>query len=113
MENNKGRFMKEDIFEICKNNEVDLKKSVVGRINDHVIKLCIINNQEFNWHYHKNSDELFYIISGKLKVHFDNHVEDVLPGQLITVPKNVRHKTESLELTKLLCYELMDIDYNE
>jgi mannose-6-phosphate isomerase-like protein (cupin superfamily) len=71
---------------------------------DHVVKLSVLQ-RAFHWHLHKNSDELFYVIEGMLFVDLEDRTEEIGPGQMITIPKNVRHRTRSDSRTIILCFE--------
>jgi mannose-6-phosphate isomerase-like protein (cupin superfamily) len=69
---------------------------LAATVNDHHIKVAKIDGA-FIWHAHPNSDELFYLISGKLTLELEDPngkvVENVLAvGDMFTVPKGVRHK---------------------
>ena len=70
----------------------DWNDFVVSEINDHVVRLSVLQ-RDFHWHLHKNSDELFFVIEGKLFVDPEDRTEEIGPGQMITIPKNVRHRT--------------------
>lgn len=69
---------------------------LAATVNDHHIKLAKIDGA-FIWHAHPNSDELFYLISGKLTLEIEDVdgkvVQEVLAvGDMFTVPKGIRHK---------------------
>ncbi len=44
------------------------------RINDHVVRLSVIQ-KDFHWHKHNKSDEFFYVIEGELNVDFEDKTE--------------------------------------
>ncbi len=48
---------------------------------------------------------MFYIIEGTLYIDFEDRTEELLPGELITIPKGVKHRTRSNTRTLLLCFE--------
>ena len=78
------------------------KKSQVGNVdylnmqlcpvNDHVIKMSVMT-QPFYWHFHPNSDETFLVMEGSIYIDLETHTVELLPGQLFTIPKNVKHRT--------------------
>lgn len=45
----------------------------------------------FVMHRHDNSDELFYVIKGKMEMCFNDHAVPVNEGEIILVPKGVEH----------------------
>ena len=66
--------------------------------------------RSFHWHAHTNSDEVFYVVEGLLYVDFEDRTEQVGPGQMLLVPKNVRHRTRAKERAVSLCFESRDSD---
>ncbi len=104
---NKGQLTKLDVKELTKDINDDWKNFVVSEINNHVVRLSVLQ-REFHWHSHSESDEMFYVIEGKLFVDLEDRTEEIFPGQLITIPKNIKHRTRSDERTLILCFESMD-----
>jgi mannose-6-phosphate isomerase-like protein (cupin superfamily) len=64
----------------------------IAALNDHVVRISIMT-EPFAWHRHPNSDETFLAIEGGLFIDFDDGSVQVMPGQLLTVPRGVRHRT--------------------
>jgi len=100
---------KQDARDLTAGVTEDWKNFVVGEVNDHVVRLSVLA-RDFHWHSHKNSDEYFYVVEGNLFVDFDSGTQSLGPGQMITVPKGVRHRTRSQTRTILLCFESADND---
>lgn len=63
---------------------------VVARLNDYEIKLVKLQG-EFVWHSHPDTDELFFVISGRLTIQMRDGDVTVGPGQLYVVPRGVEH----------------------
>jgi mannose-6-phosphate isomerase-like protein (cupin superfamily) len=64
---------------------------VVGRVNDQYIKVAKLLG-ELVWHSHDREDEMFLVVSGRLRIQLDGVEEVVLdPGQFYVVPRGVRH----------------------
>jgi mannose-6-phosphate isomerase-like protein (cupin superfamily) len=68
---------------------------IVGTINDSLVKLVKFKG-EFLWHHHENEDELFLVVSGRLRMKLrdpgDGEREIVLdPGEFLIVPRGVEH----------------------
>ncbi len=77
----------------------------IAMLNDQVIRLSYIDG-EFHWHEHKNQDELFYILKGKLIIQIKNHPDIILSqGQMVTIPKGISHCPKSIEPTYVLLFE--------
>ena len=109
MDKKVGHLAKMDIKELTKNLHDNWKNFVISEVNDHVVRLSVLQ-RDFHWHFHKNSDELFYVIEGSLLVDTENHTEVIDPGQMIVIPKNVRHRTRANVRTVILCFESKDND---
>jgi mannose-6-phosphate isomerase-like protein (cupin superfamily) len=99
-----GHLEKMDVNELTEGIKDDWNNFVVSEVNDHVARLSVLQ-RDFHWHLHKNSDELFYVIEGKLFVDLEDRIEEIGPGQMITIPKNVRHRTRANSRTIILCFE--------
>jgi len=68
---------------------------VAGDINNFQIKLAKFKGA-FHWHHHENEDELFLVVSGRLRMHFRDHNVDLEAGEFIIVPRGVEHLPEAL-----------------
>ena len=47
----------------------------------------------YHWHSHPNSDETFLVIEGGLVIEFERGEIKLAPGQMVTVPRGLRHRT--------------------
>lgn len=47
----------------------------------------------FGWHCHPDSDETFLIVEGWLVIEFETGEVLLRPGQMLTVTREVRHRT--------------------
>ena len=64
----------------------------LGNVNDHEIRMSVMTEQ-FRWHRHPDSDETFYGVEGELLIEFEDREVVVRPGQLVTVPAGMLHRT--------------------
>ncbi len=48
--------------------------------------------REFVWHSHPETDEMFFVVEGRIKLAFRQEVFELKKGELIVVPKGVEHK---------------------
>jgi len=93
----------------------DKRGSFLGLINfgnwKEINIICSEANTVRGDHYHKNTDELFLIIEGKIKITLqkvlgnkvlDNEKEtfDVQEGDVFLIKKNVNHIFETIEYSK-------------
>jgi len=77
---------------------------ILGEVNDSYIKAVKFIG-EFVWHHHENEDEMFLVISGKLRMKFRDREEIVGPGEFIIVPRGVEHLPVSDQETQVLLFE--------
>jgi len=61
-------------------------------VNDHEIRMSVMTHG-YPWHHHPDSDETFFTVEGELIVEFDDGEVALQPGQYLTVPAGVRHRT--------------------
>jgi mannose-6-phosphate isomerase-like protein (cupin superfamily) len=83
---------------------------IVGELNGQQIKLAKVKG-EFVWHSHKDEDELFFIIKGKLKMEFRQKTVELKEGEMIIVPKGVEHRPVADEEVLLMLFEPADIKH--
>ena len=58
-----------------------------------------------------DEDELFYVLKGRLEMHFRDKIEILLPGQIIVVPRGVDHKPLAKEETWIMLFEPQSTDH--
>ena len=63
---------------------------IVGDVNDMHVKIVKISG-EFVWHHHEHEDELFLVLSGRLRMRLRVGDREVAPGEFIIVPHGVEH----------------------
>jgi mannose-6-phosphate isomerase-like protein (cupin superfamily) len=64
----------------------------IAKINDHAVRIATMT-EPYHWHFHPNSDETFLVIEGRLCIEFESGSRELDPGQLLTIPRGVRHRT--------------------
>ena len=78
---------------------------VAGDINNMQIKLVKLEG-EFIWHRHDEEDELFLVVSGRLRMEFrDQPPQFVQPGEFIIVPHGVEHRPVAEEPCEVVLLE--------
>lgn len=103
------KIEKLDVHDLTKDISDDWRNFVVTNLNDHVVRLSVLQ-RDFHWHSHGKSDEFFYVVEGKLYVDLEESTKELSPGEMILIPKGVRHRTRSKERTITLCFEHKDND---
>lgn len=77
---------------------------VVASLNGQLVKLAKLEGA-FVWHAHEAEDELFHVLSGRLRIELrDGHV-DLEPGDLYVVPRGVEHRPVALPRAEVLLFE--------
>lgn len=98
-------------------NKVNLQKAVnsiselyqyleIGKLNDHMLNVVQVENRTLDFHIHEKSDELFYAIEGTFDIELDNDIIKMEQGDLIIIPKGIRHRPVCKSLVKILLIEL-------
>jgi len=64
----------------------------LAHVNDHVVRMSVMT-ESFYWHRHPNSDETFLVLEGELLIDIGDKTVTLTRGQMITVPKNITHRT--------------------
>ncbi len=77
---------------------------IVGELNGQHVKLAKLKG-EFVWHHHEQEDELFYVVRGKLRIEFRDKSVDIMPGEMIIVPRGVEHKPVAEEEVHVMLFE--------
>ena len=77
---------------------------IIAELNDYQIKLVKMKG-EFVWHNHKDTDELFLVIEGDMKIEFEDKLVHLNEGEMYVVPKGVNHKPYSENECKIMLIE--------
>ena len=64
---------------------------IVAELNDAYVKVVKLEG-EFVWHNHDDEDELFWVVSGRLRMELRDGDVVLEPSELIVVPKGVEHR---------------------
>ena len=60
---------------------------------------------EFDWRSHPDADDLFFVLTGRLKISMRGRTVELGPGELFVVPKGVEHCPRAEEEAHLLLIE--------
>jgi mannose-6-phosphate isomerase-like protein (cupin superfamily) len=77
---------------------------IIAGMNDYHLKLVKIKG-DFVWHHHENTDEVFIVIQGKMKIEFENETVELYEGEMCVVPKGVNHKPFAENECKIMIIE--------
>lgn len=77
---------------------------VIAEMNDYQFKLVKIEG-EFVWHDHPDTDEVFIVIEGTMQIEFEDRTIELREGEMLVVPKGVRHKPFANEECQVMLVE--------
>ena len=77
---------------------------VIAEMNDYQFKLVKIKD-EFIWHEHKDTDEVFIVIEGSMGIEFKDRTVELNRGEMIVVQKAEQHKPFANDECKVLIIE--------
>ena len=77
---------------------------VIAEMNDYQFKIVKLQG-DFIWHDHKDTDETFIVIEGRLRIDFRDGAVEIGPGEMFVVPKGVEHKPFAEDEVKLMLIE--------
>ena len=78
---------------------------VLAEMNDYEFKIARIKG-EFIWHNHTETDEVFIVIEGSMKLLMKGETIQLFEGDLYVVPKGMDHKPVAEKECKLMLVEL-------
>ena len=64
---------------------------IIAQIDDYQFKLAKLEG-DFVWHCHPETDEVFIVLEGQLRVDFRDGDVALNVGEMLVVPKGVEHK---------------------
>jgi mannose-6-phosphate isomerase-like protein (cupin superfamily) len=77
---------------------------IVAELNGQQVKLVKLRG-EFVWHHHEAEDELFLVLSGRLRMELRDRTVVLDPGEMIVVPRGVEHRPCADEEVAILLFE--------
>ena len=83
---------------------------IINHVNDTYVKIAV-NEKDYPWHYHSNSDELFIMIEGELTIDFqDDKSVTLRPNDTLLVPAGILHRSRPKGRTVNLVIERSDTE---
>jgi mannose-6-phosphate isomerase-like protein (cupin superfamily) len=67
------------------------KYKAIARMNGYLFKLVRMK-REFVWHSHEETDEVFIVFSGELKIELRDKTLLLGKGDMVSIPKGVEHR---------------------
>ena len=64
---------------------------VIAEMNDYQFKLVKIKD-DFVWHQHSESDEVFIVLEGNMSIEFEDKIVELSEGEMLVVNKGDKNK---------------------
>jgi len=64
----------------------------IAKMNGHNFTLIKAKDRTLDFHTHDDSDEVFYIVEGRMKLEFRDRIVDLNTGEMCVVPKGTEHR---------------------
>ena len=77
---------------------------VIAEMNDYQFKLVKLQG-DFVWHSHADTDEVFIVLEGAMKIELSDGIVELSEGEMFVVPKGVAHKPYAEEECKVMLVE--------
>ena len=77
---------------------------VIAELNGQHVKVAKLLG-EFEWHFHENEDELFWVVEGCLEIHLRDKMVELHPGEFLVVPRGVEHKPVAKSECQVVLFE--------
>ncbi|MDQ3580661.1 MAG: cupin domain-containing protein [Pseudomonadota bacterium] len=77
---------------------------IVGELNGQHVKLVKLEGP-FIWHRHRDADELFLVLEGRLRIELRDGAVDLEEGELVIVPAGVEHRPIAEDECHVLLFE--------
>jgi mannose-6-phosphate isomerase-like protein (cupin superfamily) len=77
---------------------------IVGELNGQQVKLAKFKGT-FDWHFHENEDELFFIVKGKIRIEFRDRTVELTENEMLIMPRGVEHKPVAEDEALVMLFE--------
>ncbi len=65
---------------------------VIAKMNNHNFTMVRVKDRTLDFHTHPDSDEVFFVVDGKMKLEFRGKTVDLNTGEMCVVPKGIEHR---------------------
>jgi mannose-6-phosphate isomerase-like protein (cupin superfamily) len=81
------------------------RNDVLSNVNGDCMRLAVFED-EYRWHYHPDSDELFLVVAGKLQIDLaGSDMLELTEWQYVVVPAGTVHRTRAIGRTVNITFE--------
>jgi len=94
-----------DLDEAFESFDEQWSPRLAAEANGQAVKLAKVEG-EFVWHRHDEADELFFVVSGELRIELREGPDVVLDeGEFVVVPRGTEHRPVAEAETRILLFE--------
>ena len=80
------------------------RNEVIANVDAACLRLAVFQ-EEYRWHCHPDSDELFLVVEGTLEIDLEDRTVQLAPWQLIVIPAGTVHRTRAVGRTVNATFE--------
>jgi len=77
---------------------------IIAQMNDYNFKLVKLQG-DFVWHSHADTDEVFIVLDGAMRIDFRDGSVDLKVGEMFVVPNGIEHKPFAKMECKIMLVE--------
>jgi len=77
---------------------------IIAEMNDYQFKLVKLQG-EFTWHAHHDTDEVFIVLGGAMRIEFHDGQVDLTAGEMYVVPRGVEHRPVAAQECQVMLVE--------
>lgn len=77
---------------------------IVGELNGQLVKVVKLEG-DYVWHKHDAEDELFWVVNGRITIHFRDGEVTLDEGEFVIVPRGVEHKPSAASVAHVVLFE--------
>jgi mannose-6-phosphate isomerase-like protein (cupin superfamily) len=77
---------------------------IIAQMNDYHFKLARIQG-EFVWHSHPETDEVFLVLEGAMRIEFRDAQIELVAGEMCVVPKGKEHRPVAEQECQIMLIE--------
>lgn len=76
----------------------------VAQFNGHDVMVVKVLG-EFPWHKHDDTDDVFFVLSGRVTIQLRDRDVELAPGEMFVVPRGVEHRPRADQEAQLMLIE--------